>query len=163
MSEATVTAAIQAFLAPTAGITKLYKAPPLELTGDNWQTNSLPGTPAFLHMEHKIESRITVPANHGGQKQVDYTFALMLLYQYDTPTAMPSQDSWADGLVALTDAVTDRIRSDPAFNSGGVIFEAGNQDGGIEIHKDFPHWDKDSGKVRNWLKVAFKVTEIVTV
>lgn len=162
MGRATVRAALQAFLTGTTGITTLYKDAPWEMTGDNWQTNGLPGTPGFLHLDHSSESRITLGGDHGGFKQVDYTASLVLLYQFVIPSDVASKDVWVDELDALLDAVVTKIRSDRAFGTDGtVIFEAGNQDQGIQISQDLPHWDHGGGKVRNWVRVEFKVTEIV--
>ncbi|WP_427130313.1 hypothetical protein [Pseudarthrobacter sp. S9] len=163
MSATTVTAAIQSFLAGTPGITTLYKDAPWEMTGDNWQTNALPGTPAFIHLDHSSESRIALGGEHGGWKQVDYTVSLVLLYQYVIPSDVASKDVWVDGLNDLLDKVVTRIRSDRAFGSAGgaPIFEAGNQDQGIQIARDLPHWDVGGGKVRSWVRVEFKVTEMI--
>jgi hypothetical protein len=162
MSRTTVRAAIQSFLAPTPGITTLYKDAPWEMTGDNWQTATIPGTPGFLHLDHSSESRIALGGDHGGFKQVDYTVSLVLLYQYIIPPDVASKDVWVDALDALLDAAVTKIRSDRAFGTNGtVIFEAGNQDQGIQIHHDLPHWDQGGGKVRNWVRVEFKVAEIV--
>lgn len=162
MGRATVRAALQSFLSGTPGITTLFKDAPWEMTGDNWQTNSLPGTPGFLHLDHSGESRISTGGEHGGFKQVDYTASLVLLYQYVIPSDVASKDVWVDNLDALLDAVVTRIRSNRAFGTDGtVIFEAGNQDQGIQISQDLPHWDVGGGKVRNWVRVEFKVTEIV--
>ena len=165
MSESTVTAAIKSFLTGVPGLTKLYKDAPWEMTGDNWQTATIPGTPGFLHMDHSTEHRIALGGEHGGFKQVDYTYSLVLLYQYLIPSDLggADKDVWSDGLVALTDAVKGRMRSDRAFGcvGGSPIFEAGNQDNGIKISKDLPHWDQGGGKVRNWVRVEFDVTEIV--
>ena len=165
MSQTTITAAIQSFLSDIPGITKLYKDAPWEISGDNWQTNTLPGTPAFIHIDRSDESRIAMGGEHGGHKQVDYVVSLVLLYQYLIPSDLEGaeKDVWVDGLNTLIDAVVDRIRSDRAFGCGpsGPIFEAGNQDQGISIGRDLPHWDSGGGKVRSWVRVEFKVTEIV--
>ncbi|GGH93754.1 hypothetical protein ACFFGR_09185 [Arthrobacter liuii] len=162
MGRATVRAALQTFLTGTPGITTLYKDAPWEMTGDNWQTNSLPGTPGFLHLDHSSESRIALGGEHGGLKQIDYTASLVLLYQYVIPSTVASKDVWVDGLDSLLDAVVTRIRSNRAANTDGtIVFEAGNQDQGIQISQDLPHWDHGGGKVRNWVRVEFKVTEIV--
>jgi hypothetical protein len=162
MGRATVRAALQSFLTGTTGLTTLYKDAPWEMTGDNWQTNGLPGTPGFLHLDHSSESRISLGGDHGGFKQVDYTASLVLLYQFVIPSDVASKDVWVDGLDTLLDAVVTKIRSDRAFGTNGtVIFEAGNQDQGIQISQDLPHWDHGGGKVRNWVRVEFKVAEIV--
>lgn len=163
MGRATVRAALQTFLTGTPGITTLYRDAPWEMTGDNWQTNGLPGTPGFLHLDHSSETRIALGGDHGGFKQVDYTASLVLLYQFVIPSDVASKDVWVDGLDQLLDNVVTKIRSDRAFGCGanGPIFEAGNQDQGIQISQDLPHWDTGGGKVRNWVRVEFKVTEIV--
>ena len=161
----TVINQVQSFLAPTQGITTLYKDAPWEMTGDNWQTNNLPGTPAFLHVEHITESRVAMGGEHGGWKQRDYQVALVLLYQYVIPSDVTSKDVWVVGRNTLIDNVIARIESDRAFGSvgGTPIFEAGNQDAGISATFDFPHWDQGGGKVRNWVRVEFKVTEMIPV
>ncbi|WP_284984295.1 hypothetical protein [Arthrobacter sp. efr-133-TYG-118] len=163
MSTTTVIAQIQSFLAPTPGLTVLFKDVPWQMTGENWQTNSMPGTAAFLHIEHITESRIAQGGEHGGWKQRDYQVALVVLYQYLIPSDVASKDVWVDGRNALIDAITTRIESDRAFGSVGgfPVWEAGNQDNGIEVNLDFPVWDKGGGKVRNWFRVEFKVTEMV--
>jgi len=163
MSTTDVIAQVQSFLTGTPGITNLYRDAPWEMTGDNWQTNSLPGTPAFLHVEHVTESRIAVGGAHGGWKQRDYQVALVLLYQYVIPSDVASKDVWVDGRNTLIDNVMTRIQSDRAFGSvnGYPVWEAGNQDQGIEVNYDFPHWDHGGGKVRNWVRVEFKVTEMI--
>ena len=120
-------------------------------------------TPAFIHLDHYTESRIALGGEHGGKKQVDYTASLVLLYQYLIPSDLDGADKdvWVDGLNELLDAVVDRMRSDRAFGCGstGPVFEAANQDQGIQISRDLPHWDR--GKVRCWVRVEFKITEIV--
>lgn len=165
MSASTITAAIQSFLAPTQGLTKLYKDAPWEMSGDNWQTAEMPGTPGFIHLDNYTESRIALGGEHGGKKQVDYVVSLVLLYQYLIPSDLgnAAKDVWVDGLNTLLDAVVTRMRSDRSFGCGaaGPIFEAGNQDQGIQISRDLPHWDHGGGKVRSWVRVEFKVTEIV--
>ena len=162
MSRATVRAAIQAFLSGTGGITTLYKDAPWGMTGDNWQTANIPGTPGFIHLDHSGESRTALGGEHGGFKQVDYTVSLVLLYQYIIPPDAASKDAWVDNLDSLLDNVVARIRSDRAFGTNGTpIFEAGNQDQGIQISQDLPHWDQGAGKVRNWVRVEFKVSEWV--
>lgn len=165
MSATTITAAIQSFLAPTPGLTKLYKDAPWEMSGDNWQKAEIPGTPAFIHLDNYSESRIALGGEHGGKKQVDYTVSLVLLYQYLIPSDLEGSDKdvWVEGLNDLLDAVVDRMRSDRSFGcaAAGPIFEAGNQDQGIQISRDLPHWDHGGGKVRAWVRVEFKVTEIV--
>lgn len=161
----TVINQVQSFLAPTQGITTLYTDAPWEMTGDNWQKNDLPGTPAFLHVEHITESRIAMGGEHGGWKRRDYQIALVLLYQYVIPSDVASKDVWVVGRNTLIDNVIARIESDRAFGSvaGVPIFEAGNQDDGISATFDFPHWDTGGGKVRNWVRVEFKVTEMIPV
>jgi hypothetical protein len=165
LSATTITAAIQSFLTGTPGITKLYKDAPWEMSGDNWQSADIPGTPAFLHLDHYTESRIALGGEHGGKKQVDYTVSLVLLYQYLIPSDLggADKDVWVDDLNTLLDAVVTKMRSDRSFgcNAAGPIFEAGNQDQGIIISRDLPHWDTGGGKVRSWVRVEFKVTEIV--
>lgn len=165
MSATTITAAIQSFLAPTPGLTVLYKDAPWEMSGENWQTADIPGTPAFLHLDSYTESRIALGGEFGGHKQVDYTVSMVLLYQYLIPSDLGAarKDVWVDGLNTLLDAVVTRIRSDRSFGCGaaGPIFEAGNQDQGVTIARDLPHWDAGGGKVRSWVRVEFKVTEIV--
>lgn len=165
MSLSTVIAQVQSFLTGTPGITALYRDAPWEMTGDNWQSNNLPGTPAFLHVEHVSESRIAMGGEHGGWKQRDYTIALVLLYQYLIPSDVTSKDVWVDGRNTLIDNVISRIESDRSFGSvaGVPIFEAGNQDQGIAASFDFPHWDQGGGKVRNWVRVEFKVSEMIPV
>ncbi|MCO4257409.1 hypothetical protein [Pseudarthrobacter cellobiosi] len=165
MSATTITAAIQSFLAPTAGLTKLYKDAPWEMSGDNWQSAEIPGTPGFIHLDNSSESRIALGGEFGGKKQVDYTVSLVLLYQYLIPSdlAGADKDVWVNGLNTLLDNVVTRMRSDRSFGcaAAGPIFEAGNQDQGIAISRDLPHWDHGGGKVRAWVRVEFKVTEIV--
>lgn len=165
MGRATVRAALQSFLSGIPGITTLYKDAPWELLGDNWQTNGLPGTPAFLHIDHTTESRVAMGGEHGGWKQVDYTVSLVLLYQYLVPSDLggANKDVWVDNLDNLLDVVVTKIRSDRACEvvGGSPVFEAGNQDQGIQISHDLPHPDPGGGKVRNWVRVEFKVSEMV--
>lgn len=165
MSTATVIAQIQSYLAPTPGLTVLFKDVPWQMTGENWQTNSMPGTAAFLHIEHITERRIASGGEHGGWKQRDYQVAVAVLYQYLIPSDLggASKDVWVDGRNALIDAITSRIEADRGFGSVGgfPIWEAGNQDAGIEVRLDYPVWDKGGGKVRNWFRVEVKVTEMV--
>ncbi len=163
MSTTTVIDQIQSFLAPIPGITVLFKDVPWQMTGENWQANSMPGTAAFLHVEHITESRIAMGGEHGGWKQRDYQVALVVLYQYLIPSDVASKDVWVDGRNALVDAAIARIESDRGFGSvdGFPIWQAGNQDRGIEVNLEFPVWDKGGGKVRNWFRLDFKVTEMV--
>jgi hypothetical protein len=157
-----VRAQIISFLTGIDGLTTLYRDAPYELTGDNWQNNSLPGTPAFLHINSSDESRITVPAVTGW-KHVEYDVSLVALYQYWIQDGTGPKDAWITGQDALLDAIVAKIRTDPAFGStaGSPIFEAGNQDSGIRVTRDIPHWDQGGGKVMAWFRVDFKVTELV--
>lgn len=162
MTVANVRAQIITFLNGINGITTLYRDAPYELTGDNWQNNSLPGTPAFVHVEQSDESRITVPAVTGW-KHVEYSVAFMALYQYWIPDGATAKDAWVTGQDQLVDAIVGKIRSDPAFGAvaGSPIFEAGNQDSGIRVIRDMPHWDQGGGKIMAWFRIEFRVTELV--
>lgn len=162
MTAANVRAQIITYLGAINGITTLYRDAPYELTGDNWQSNNLPGTPAFIHMNTSDESRITVPAGTGW-KHVEYEVSLVALYQYWIPDGATAKDSWVAGQDSLVDAIVAQIRKDPAFGSvnGSPIFEAGNQDSGIRVTRDMPHWDQGGGKVMAWFRVDFRVTELV--
>jgi hypothetical protein len=99
----------------------------------------------------------------GGQKRVDYDAAIVCLYQYWIHDTDGAKDAWVAGQDALVDAIVAQIRTDPSFGStnGATIFEAGNQDAGIQVARDMPHWDQGGGKIMAWFRVDFKVTQIV--
>lgn len=162
MTATSVRAQIISFLGGISGITTLYRDAPYELTGDNWQSNSLPGTPAFLHLNQSDESPITVNAPQGW-KHVEYDASLVALYQYWIQPSDTGKDQWVVGQDTIVDAIVSKIRTDPAFGSvaGSPIFEAGRQDSGVRVTRDLPHWDIGGGKVMAWFRVDFKVTELV--
>lgn len=163
MSFASVNSAVHAWLSGNvAGLTTLYPAVPYWMLGDQWQANSVPGTPAYLHITDMTESRITVPAlpRAGGQKQRDYQFLLVMLYQYLIPPGSTTDRSdWVNGQLALLDAAVARLEADPSM--GGTVFEAANQHDGIKTHRDGPVLDATGGKLMAWCHVEFTVTEIV--
>ena len=170
MSVAAVNTAVWNWLKPVQGITELYQAAPMRLLGGEWEAGGVPGTPAYLHITDISERRITVPANRGGQKGRTYSFVIVCLYQWLIPTDLSAtgtgdKDGWVTGQHQLIDNIVARIEADPTFGTGpgGVIFEAGNQDGGLKVGKGQPVLDPSGGKVMAWCHVEFTVTEIVVV
>jgi len=147
------------------GISYIYQEMPWQLTGDAWQTNTEAGTVAVIHVDDMTETRITVPAVHGGQKAVDYTVRFLMLYQYRIPPDLggATKDVWSVGQKALVDAVTARIRSDPAFGCGqaGPIYWAGDGNNGIRTAFDMPV-NIGPGTIVCWTSTTFTVQEIVT-
>ncbi|MGN6724118.1 MAG: hypothetical protein ACTHJM_16040 [Marmoricola sp.] len=167
MSVASVNTAVWNWLKATPGLTTLYEACPVRLLGDAWQSNSEPGTPAFLEIAGVTESRITVPAVNGGQKSRTYQFAIVCLYQWLIPndvtaTGTGQTDGWVSGQLALIDSILARIEADPQFGTNGApVFEAGNQPDGVKVGRGEPVLDPAGGKVMAWCHVEFQVTEIV--
>lgn len=170
MSVTTVNDAVWSFLQGMPGITTLYKACPTELLGDAWVSGTIPGTPAYLHIQDVTESRLTVPAVNGGQKERTYQYLIVCLYQWLIPsdlsvTATGRRDGWVTDQLALIDSIIARIESDPAFGcvGGTPIFEAGNQPDGLKVGRGEPTLDPQGGKVMAWFHIEFTVTEIVTI
>ena len=163
MSLTTVNTAVYNFLQGINGITTLYKAAPVRMLGDAWQSGGITGTPAYLHFSETDENRITVPAVHGGQKERTYQFMVVCLYQWIIPNDAADTTGWADGQIQLLDNIIARIESDPFLGQGqgGLIFEGGQQAGGLKAVRGEPTLDPNGGKVMAWCHVEFTVTEIV--
>lgn len=164
MSLTSVTDAIQAFMYGIDGISYIYQEMPWTLAGDEWLKNPENGTVAIIHIDDMTESRVTVPAVHGGQKAVDYTVRFLMLYQYKIPPdlAGATKDVWSVGLKSLVDATAQRIRSDPAFGcqDTGPIWRAGDAQNGVHTAFDMPV-NIGPGTVACWTSTQFIVTEII--
>jgi hypothetical protein len=133
------------------------------MLGDAWQQGGIPGTPAYLHFSETDESRITLPAVNGGQKERTYQFMVVCLYQWIIPNDAGDTTDWATGQIQLLDNIVSRIESDPFFGQGqgGLIFEGGQQANGLKTMRGEPVLDPNGGKVMAWCHVEFTVTEIV--
>jgi hypothetical protein len=165
MSDQAVRAAIQAFLASPElpGVQKVYKDVPWFIDGAQWNVAGNDGWAGIIsvHLNTSQESRVTLPALTGS-KQVNHTIGLVIQYQYLIPTYFApgeAEDSWVDGLDIIVDGIKDRIRSNPTFNSNGIIFQAGQDDSDIRITRDVP--TIDVGRVVAWNLIEFNLTEII--
>lgn len=166
MSSATVRAALFGFFdtaraaATVPGLNKVYAAQPWFVDGARWQLDKElgSGSVAYLHLAEDTESRIALPALTG-QKRVDCTVGLVVLYQYLIPTDAASEDAWAGPLDATIDALKNLIRSDPNCGVPVTIFQAGQQPNGIMIRRHLPR--RTAGAVLSWNVLEFAVTEII--
>jgi hypothetical protein len=173
MSSADVRAAVTAFLESPAlpGLSQWFKSPPWFVDGDAWNLADHlgSGSVGMVHLTEKSESRITYPAVQPlmpgapiGQKAVRYKVGLVVLYQYLLPSStlapVPSDD-YVGQLDATLDAIEDRLRSDPNLGNPDVIFQAGQDQNDITIHRDLPR--RTSAKILAWTVVEFNVLEII--
>lgn len=172
MSSADVRAAVTAFMESPGlpGLSQWFKSPPWFVDGDAWNLadNLGSGSVGMVHLTEKSESRITLPALQPnilgpvGQKAVRYKVGLVVLYQYLLPSAtlapVPSDD-YVGQLDATLDAIEDRIRSDPNLGNPDVVFQAGQDQNDITIHRDLPR--RMPAKILAWTVVEFNLTEII--
>lgn len=167
MSAAAVRRAIQDYLvaANIDGVETVYRAQPWDpIADDGWSlaTDLGHGAVVIVHLEQEQESRITVPAI-GGNKAVDHTVGLIVLYQYLIPDTLPpgvDSDVWVDPLDAILDGIRAAIQASPTLNAPAVIFEAGQAAGDLSIQRDLPRRLAD--KVLSWQLIRLTVTEIIT-
>ncbi len=162
MPSAQIRAAVVKFFTGTTGLSTVAKDEPWFTPGTAWDNNGIPGTAAFVHIDHQTESWVTI-GNTVGQKAVTYNIALVVAYQYAIPLdATADMDGWVDGLDAVLDAVVLKLRSDPALGCGsnGPVWQAGIEDLDIEIQRELPV--RDGGKIWSINYVMFKTVEIVT-
>ncbi|QGJ93459.1 hypothetical protein SEA_MUFASA8_9 [Arthrobacter phage Mufasa8] len=162
MGAAAIRTALASYIAPTTGITAMFRDEPWFITGEAWTTeDGLPGTVCYLHINEESETRITVTGSGSVGKRVDYKVGIIILYQYVIPDAPIGNDAWVDGLDQLIDALKARLRADPTMGTDGtVIWQAGQSDGDLRIRRDLPKLH--GGKVHSWNVMELEVTEILT-
>lgn len=174
MSAGTVRHAIQSYLTGLGidGIGKVYRDQPWDpIADDGWvfASGTTFGAMVVVHIEQQQESRITMPAafpgrSFVGQKGVDYSVGLIVLYQYLIPNDLPSgtdTDVWVDGLDQILDDLRLGIQADPTLGCGsaGPIFQAGQGANDLSITRDLPRRLPD--KVLSWQLINLTVTEII--
>jgi hypothetical protein len=158
-----VRAALAAYIAPTPGISQMFKDEPWIVTAEAWETpDGLPGTVAYVHIDSESETRVTVTGSPSAGKRVDYAVSIVILYQYVIPDNPDGKDSWVDGLDDLLDALKARLRADPTMGTGagGVVWQAGQDDSDLSIARDLPKLNH--GKVLSWNAMQLRVTEMLT-
>lgn len=160
MPSAQIRSAVTSYFSTTPGLSSVSKDEPIYTPGQAWINNGLPGTAAFIHIDHQSESWVTV-GGALGQRKVEYDIALVIQYQYRIPIDAP-MDGWVDGLDAVLDAIVKMLRADPTLGCGGngPVWQAGIQDMDIKIQRELPVRD-NGGKVWSMNYVMFNVTEIV--
>lgn len=162
MGAKAVRAALRDYIAPTPGISQMFKDEPWLVTAEAWETEAgLPGTVAYVHIDEEQESRLTITGSPVAGKRVDYVVSIVILYQYTIPSDPGSKDEWVDGLDDLLDALKGRLRSDPTMGTGGaVIWQAGQGEDDLHILRDLPKLNH--GKVLSWNALRLQVTEMLT-
>jgi hypothetical protein len=163
MAARQVRAAIRDYIAPTPGITRAFKDEPHFVGEDAWyDENGVPGTVAYVHIDDERESRFVLTGDAATGQRIDYDVSIVILYQYLIPTEEADPADWVDGLDDLIGALKARLRADPTMGTGtgGVIWQAAQEDGALHIARDLPK--RDSGVVRSWNVLQFKATEMLT-
>lgn len=175
MSAGTIRRAIQAYLTGlnVTGVAKVYREQPWDpITDDGWPlaAGTTYGSVVIVHIEQQDETRATLPAAYPGrtavgQKSVDYSIALIVLYQFLIPDDLASgvdTDVWVDGLDQILDDLRAGIEADPTLGCGsaGPVFEAGQGPNDLSIARDLPRRLPD--KVLSWQLIRLTVTEIIT-
>jgi hypothetical protein len=161
MPSAQIRSAIVKYFTNAPGLSSVAKDEPYFTPGQAWINNGIPGTAAFVHIDHQAESWATV-GGALGQRVVEYDVALVIQYQYRIPATSTGMDGWVDGLDAVLDDVVKMLRADPTLGCGGngPVWQAGIKDMDIVLQRDLPVRDK-GGKIWSINYVMFKVTEIV--
>lgn len=187
MSEGAVRKAIADFvngaLASLPGFNHCYRGQPTFIDPTKWW--QVPpelgaGTLGWLHLALVEEVRISYPAIEG-QKLVEYTVAMPLIYRYAIPTGSQSTalqgDEWVDGWDATVEALKVAMRADPLFGTGpvtppsgqpagngsGTIWQAAQAQGDLRMSAgDMPVRDEDAGEIFNFGVLEFHVTEDIT-
>lgn len=174
MSAQTIRLAIQSYLAGLGitGISKVYRAQPWDpIADEGWLfADGLDyDAVVIVHIERQQESRASLPARtvgrtEVGNKAVDYSIGLIVLYQYLIPDELPitaDTDVWVDSLDAILDALRDGIQADPTLGCAdhGPVFQAGQEANDLTIDRDLPRRLPD--KVLSWQLLRLTVTEII--
>ena len=173
MTAATVRAAIQTFLraASVPGLNQVNRAPVIVTD----PTTSLGGAPAgasgYVWLESNDEAALSVGGATGtapnGWRLVSYNAAL--IFDYYVLANSTSDDTWADGLDAMTDAVKVALRSDPTLGTTGqgqlTIFRSADefpsQDPSIRVVLGEPQLVEDSQSFLVHGAVVFPVHETI--
>lgn len=138
------------------------------------------GTLGWLHLALVDEDRIAYP-DIQGQKMVEYTVALPLIYRYPIPTGSQAVqlegDEWVDGWDTTVDALKAMLRADPllgtgpvnppagqpAGNGSGVIWQAAQTQGDLRMTAgDMPVIEETAGEIFNFGVLEFHATEVIT-
>lgn len=153
-----------------AGLNRCYRAQPTFIDPTKWWV--LPpdlgaGVIGYLHLALVDEDRIAYPAVQG-QKMVEYTVALPLIYRYAIPTDSQATalegDEWVDGWDETVEAIKAYLRADPNLGTGeqGIIWQAAQSQGDLRMSAgDLPVRDEDAGEVLNFGVLDFHVTEVI--
>jgi hypothetical protein len=157
-----IRAAITNYFTGAPGLASVAKDEPYFTPGQAWVNNGLPGTAAFVHIDHQTDTWLTV-GGPAAQKAVVYDAALIIQYQYRIPVTGGGVDGWVDDLDTVLDTVVKMLRRDPSLGCGGAgpVWQAGDHDMDIVVQTDLPVRD-NGGKIWSISYVEFKVTEIVT-
>lgn len=173
MSTKAVRTAIRDYLVAGSipGLEKVYLDQPWIALGGDWQLSANAdgtqsrtwGAIGWTHIDDEREARATLPAVVGS-KAVTYKIGLVTLYQYlipSDPTSTVDADDWVNPLDDLLEGIKARLRADPTMGTGagGVVFEAAQDSGDLNIVRDLPR--RDFGKVWSWQVVEFTATAIV--
>lgn len=176
MSQGQVRQAIAAYLnggipASLPGFNHCYLGQPSFIDPTKWwqvPAELGAGTLGWLHLALVDEDRIADPAV-AGQKLVEYTVALPLIYRYPIPSASQSPqlqgDEWVLGWDATVEALKAFLRADPNLGTGsqGVIWQAAQSKGDLSITAgDMPVRDENAGEILNFGVLEFHVTEVIT-
>lgn len=163
MADGDVRSAIVSYLTAAAipNIEKWYRDEPWIIQGDQWNLEAGYGALAYVHIDEVQDTRITLPAEDGN-KRVEYSVSLLVIYQYVIPTTgVPgSEDAWVDPLDTIVADVKAAIRRDPNAGAPSVIWQWGQSPNGIRHQRDLPV--KNSGRLQSWNRIVVDVTEIIT-
>lgn len=163
MAARQVRAAIRDYIAPTAGVTRAFKDEPRFAGEEQWYTaDGAHGTVVYVHIDDERETRLTVTGSPAVGKQIEYDISIVILYEYVIPDDEVDPADWVDGLDDLIGALKARLRADPTMGTGtgGVIWQAAQEDGALHIARDLPKLA--SGVVRSWNVLQFKASEMLT-
>jgi hypothetical protein len=147
------------------GLPKVYLDEPWIIQGANWNVQAELGWGAvgFTHLDTSSDTRITLGAAIGGQKEVKHTVGFCVQFQYLIPASLPAgvdEDAWVDPFDSIIDGIKNRIRSDPTLGGAGAIFQGGQDPNDIRVTRDLPQ--EDVGKIIVFAVVEFDCLEIIT-
>jgi len=163
MADGDVRSAIVDYMtaANIAGIEKWYRDEPWIIQGDTWNLDAGYGALAYVHIDDVQDTRLTLPAEDGN-KRVEYSVSLLVIYRYVIPTDTQSgdEDAWVDPLDQIVADVKAAIRTDPNAGAPSVIWQWGQSPNGIRHQRDLPV--KIRGQLQSWNRIVVDVTEIIT-
>jgi hypothetical protein len=161
MSRSTVRAAVAAFLSPASvpGVMTVYTSLPKRIDATALRPKGNPGLQtgcaATIWIESEREQRTSLGGSVSGKKRIQYVIA----YDLFTHSMWTHAEQAMADFDTIVENVKSRIRADRTLGTGGVLFQAGENQ--LEGSYGEPKVIQ-GGATEIWGRITFDVSEFIT-